>query len=254
MKLDITRYSLFFLILFSCSQRTPEAHIKEQAEIDTLPEILVEDTLPKEPPVREMSELEKRLIDQGLVNVLDIDSSFVIDVKYATEDNFMGRVLYGEYDQCYLQPEAAFKLKKAHDVLKRGHPDLRFVLYDCVRPRSVQVEMWELVKGTEQQQYVASPKSGSIHNFGAAVDLSLIHVDTGLVDMGTPYDYFGRKAQPRYENAFVQEGVLRNEQVRNRRILRAAMLEAEFSGILSEWWHFNAFPNEYVKSTFEIVE
>ena len=242
------------LFLFSCGTATTETSSSEVAGIDSIMDTLA--SIPEPAPVeeRKISELEQRLIGQGLVNVLDLDSSLVIDVKYATSANFMGRVLYKDYDQCYLQPEAALKLKKAHDILKKNHPSLRFVLFDCVRPRSVQVEMWDLVKGTDQQQYVASPKSGSIHNFGAAVDLSITHLDTGLVDMGTPYDFFGKEAQPRYEDAYVQEGILRHEHVTNRRILRAAMLEAGFSGILSEWWHFNAFPNEYVKSTFQIVE
>lgn len=242
------------LFFFSCGTSTTESPSTEEMAIDSLADSEVTEPEPAPIEERPITELEQRLLYQGLVNVMDIDSSFILDVKYATEDNFMGKVLYGEYDQCYLQPEAALKLKKAHDVLKKNHPSLRFILYDCVRPRSVQQEMWDLVKGTDQQQYVASPKSGSIHNFGAAVDLSLTHLDTGLVDMGTPFDFFGKEAQPRYEDAYVQEGILRHEHVTNRRILRAAMLEAGFSGILSEWWHFNAFPNEYVKSTFNIVE
>ncbi|MEM8899854.1 MAG: M15 family metallopeptidase [Bacteroidota bacterium] len=253
MKFAYLLASIPILFLFSCGVSTETSSVEEMA-IDSLPDTLPSALEPEVVEERPITELELRLIEQGLVNVMDIDSSFILDVKYATADNFMGKVLYGGYDQCYLQPEAALKLKKAHDILKKNHPSLRFILYDCVRPRSVQQEMWDLVKGTDQQQYVASPKSGSIHNFGAAVDLSITHLDTGLVDMGTPFDFFGKEAQPRYEDAYVQEGILRHEQVTNRRILRAAMLEAGFSGILSEWWHFNAFPNEYVKSTFQIVE
>ena len=72
--------------------------------------------------------------------------------------------------------------------------------------------------------------------------------------MGTPFDFFGDLAQPRYEDRFVKEGKLSQVQVENRRILRWAMIRAGFHGILSEWWHFNAFPREEVKARFGMVE
>lgn len=196
-----------------------------------------------------------KLQQQGLVNIMDVDSSVMTDIKYSTEDNFLEKDVYGDYDACYLQKEAAQRLAKADSFLHSVQPDLRFLIHDCVRPRSVQYQMWDIVKGTKQQQYVAPPGgSGSMHNYGAAVDLSLYHIDTGLVDMGTPYDFFGDLAQPRFEEGFVKQGKLTQAQVENRRILRWAMLQAGFHGILSEWWHFNAFPRDSVRKWYKIVE
>lgn len=210
---------------------------------------------PKPPAKPDTSSLVWKLGQQGLIDILEVDATVMVDVKYSTEDNFLNRDVYGDYDACFLQKEAAQKLAKADSFLKADHPDLRLLIHDCVRPRSVQYEMWEIVKGTDQQQYVAPPGgSGSMHNYGAAVDLALYHVDTGLVDMGTPYDFFGKLAQPRYEDGFVKQGKLTQAQVDNRRVLRWAMIQAGFHGILSEWWHFNAFSRDSVRKWYKIVE
>ena len=154
-----------------------------------------------------------------------------------------------------MHKEVAEKLALLKASIKKKDERLSIIVFDCVRPRSVQYNMWEIVKGTDQQKYVAAPGgSGSMHNYGAAVDLSLIHLDTGYVDMGTPFDFFGDLAQPRYEEQYLKEGKISQDQFNNRRLFRAAMLQAGFHGILSEWWHFNAFPREEVKKKYQIVE
>ncbi len=210
---------------------------------------------PPPPPLPDTSDLERELISQGLVNILDYDSSVVVRMMYSTNDNFLGEDVYADYDECYLQPEVAQKLTKAEELLIMAHPDLRLIVFDCVRPRSVQYQMWEIVKGTDQQRYVAAPGgSGSMHNYGAAVDLGLYHIDSGLVDMGTPFDFFGPLAQPRYETQFLQSGELTQVQINHRAILRTAMKEAGFQGIMSEWWHFIGFGRDEVRSRYTIVE
>ncbi len=251
---------LFLLGLFSCitdksSDKDSETSIidsnKDDVELSISDEInTIDDSIEKEA----LSPIEQKVISQGLVDVVELDSSINLDIRYATRSNFMGKVLYKGYDKCFLQAEVGNMLVQAHKYLKESHPDLRFLIFDGTRPRSIQVQMWDKVKGTPQQQYVASPGKGSMHNFGAAVDLSLTHIDTGEVDMGTEYDFFGDKAQPRYEEKFLNEGVLSGDQVTNRRILRRAMNKAGFTGILSEWWHFNAFSNKETRSRFNIVE
>lgn len=201
------------------------------------------------------SELERTLISQGLVNVLSVVDNIVVEMKYSTTDNFLNEDVYEDYTHCYLQKEVAEKLAKVQSSIKKRDERLSIIVFDCVRPRSVQYKMWEIVKGTDQQKYVAAPGgSGSMHNYGAAVDLSLVHLDTGYVDMGTPFDFFGDLAQPRYEEQYLKEGKLSQEQFNNRRLFRAAMLQAGFHGILSEWWHFNAFPRAEVKTKYQIVE
>jgi L,D-peptidoglycan transpeptidase YkuD (ErfK/YbiS/YcfS/YnhG family) len=114
--------------------------------------------------------------------------------------------------------------------------------------------MWRLVKGTGKEEYVADPEKGSLHNFGAAVDLSIVDQDGNLLDMGTPFDYFGELAQPSYEDRFLKDGTLTKKQVENRRLLRKVMQEAGFQTIPDEWWHFHAFSLEEVKRRFAIVE
>ncbi|MDX2287095.1 MAG: M15 family metallopeptidase [Bacteroidia bacterium] len=199
--------------------------------------------------------LERQIIAQGLVEIRQVSPEVVVEMKYSTEDNFLRRDVYGEFDACYLQPEAARMLSRAQDALTAAHPKLRLIVFDCVRPRSVQRIMWDLVKNTPQEPYVAPPGGGgSMHNYGCAVDLGLIHLDTGLVDMGTPFDYFGELAHPALESRFLASGELSRAQASNRAILRSCMRSAGFQGIPHEWWHFIAFSREEVIRRYRIVE
>lgn len=198
--------------------------------------------------------LANRLTAQGLVDVQDLAPAIQINLKYATTDNFMGADVYYGLDKAFLQPEVAQMLAKAQEKLTAIHPKLVLLIFDGVRPQSVQFQMWDLVKGTSEQDYVAEPNRGSLHNFGAAVDLGLMHLDTGVVDMGTPFDFFGDLAQPRYEGTYLQSGELTLTQVENRRLLRTVMNHAGFTGILNEWWHFNAFPKDEIRERYAIVK
>ena len=114
--------------------------------------------------------------------------------------------------------------------------------------------MWSLVKQTPQQPYVANPDKGSLHNFGFAIDLSLIDSSGNPLDMGTAFDFFGPLAEPRKENDFLKQGKLSSEQVRNRQILRSIMQEAGFVQLPIEWWHFDALPRQEVQDHYRIVE
>ena len=222
---------------------------------DAIPEannLLDIDTLESTGP-DSLTLLINRLENQGLVDVQSLSSSIQVDLKYASSDNFLGEDVYYGLKRCYLQPIVAEMLADAQSILSKLHPDLSLLIFDGVRPQSVQFRMWDLVKGTEQENYVAEPNRGSLHNFGAAVDLGLHHKDSGALDMGTPYDYFGDLAQPRYEAQYLKSGELSLAQVENRRLLRTVMNRAGFTGILNEWWHFNAFPKAEIRERFEIV-
>lgn len=207
----------------------------------------------EEAPVPTLADLEQRLLDAGLVDIQSADPNIQVNLKYASNDNFLHRNVYGSLRRAFMQPEAAEKLARANEILMDKHPDLRLHVFDAVRPRSVQFAMWRIVKGTPQQSYVASPKKGSIHNFGAAVDLSIATEKGELLDMGTPFDFFGNLAQPRYEDKFLQSGELSEAQVANRLLLREVMLEAGFSMIRNEWWHFNAFSASQTRAKFKMV-
>jgi zinc D-Ala-D-Ala dipeptidase len=201
------------------------------------------------------SPLERRLIEQGFVDVQTLDPSIMVDLKYARPDNFMEADVYGDLTHAFLLPEAAKKLVLASEILQARHPGLRILVADALRPRVVQHKMWKIVSGTPMQPYVANPYSGSMHNYGAAVDVTLYDVrQEKILDMGTPIDYFGPLAQPQLESEFLRQGKLSREQLDNRRILRSIMLEAGWQMINIEWWHFDAFPIVYTRQNYTIIE
>jgi D-alanyl-D-alanine dipeptidase len=194
---------------------------------------------------------------EGTVDVSAKIPEAVVDLKYRSTDNFMKKDVYGGLRRCFLVPKAADMLAEAHTLLKERAPHLTFVLWDCARPRSVQKVMWEVVKGTKSQSYVANPhtRTGSIHNYGCAIDMSLWDTKAKApVDMGTPYDFFGRKAEPRHELNFYKDGKLTSEQLANRLLLREVMLRTGFVILRNEWWHFNCGSNSYVRKTYKIIE
>jgi D-alanyl-D-alanine dipeptidase len=202
----------------------------------------------------EAPNLEDNLKKQGLVDIQSLEKNIMVELKYSTADNFMKADAYGDLEKCYLRPEAAKMLADAQRILKKEHPGFSLLVLDCVRPRNIQRKMWALVKGTNLQQYVADPDKGSIHNYGAAVDLTVCDETGKEIDMGTPFDFFGDLAQPRLEEKFLKEKKLTVEQIKNRMILRKAMKEAGFIPLEIEWWHFNAFPNKTIKEKYSIIE
>lgn len=204
-----------------------------------------------------IGELEQRLIDGGLVDVQSLESRIQVEMKYATDDNFVNTNVYGDLTRCYLQPDVARKLVAAYHYLQSIRPDLTLLVYDCARPRSVQQIFWDLVDVPEKvkHHYVARPEEGSIHNFGCAVDLTLAYASTGeILNMGTDFDFFGRQAHTNKEEELVKEGLLTTEQLENRLLLREVMSKAGFTHISSEWWHFNATSRERAKQLYEIIE
>ncbi|MBT3179901.1 MAG: M15 family metallopeptidase [Candidatus Marinimicrobia bacterium] len=197
------------------------------------------------------------ILKHDLVNIQELDPTLLVDLKYSTTDNFMETDVYGELEICYMRKIPGKMLVKAHDLLKKNHPDLRLLIYDGLRPRSIQWILWNTlidVPESERSNFVANPKSGSIHNFGAAIDLTVTTKDGIPLDMGTHYDYFGKLAFPRLEDSLLVVGDLTLEQVSNRDILRDAMTGAGFGTISTEWWHFNAFPYKITKQMFSIIE
>jgi zinc D-Ala-D-Ala dipeptidase len=201
-----------------------------------------------------LTSLEEELLALGLVDVRSLDPTLLVDLKYARSDNFMGADVYGELRRALLVPAAADMLRQAHGHLQRRHPDHRLLVVDAFRPRRVQHLMWERVRGTAQQPYVANPASGSMHNYGAAVDITIVDGQGKALDMGTPVDHFGILAQVREEERFLREGRLTREQVNNRRLLRTVMEEAGFIQLPIEWWHFDAFDKQHVRAAYRIIE
>lgn len=200
--------------------------------------------------------LEKKLIAFGLVNIKDLDSTILVSLKYATSDNFLHRNLYGELKNCYLQKDVALKLVSAQKLLKEKYPFYSLIVYDGVRPLSIQQKMWDELKVPEKMKdkYVSNPEVGSLHNFGCAVDLSIVNEDGWEVDMGTPYDYFGELGHPVAEPRMIEEGKLSWRQFENRKLLREVMTESGFTGITTEWWHFNGSSLKIAGEKYHLVD
>jgi zinc D-Ala-D-Ala dipeptidase len=150
----------------------------------------------------------------------------------------------------------AEKLKHAQSVLKSKYPFYNLIVFDAVRPKSVQQKMWDTiaVPDYERSKYVSNPQNGSLHNFGAAVDISIVDEGGIELDMGTSYDYFGELAYPREEERMIREGKLTHIQLLNRELLRSVMEEAGFTAITTEWWHFNSCSRNEAFSKYKIIE
>lgn len=202
-------------------------------------------------------DFEAAMAKQGLVDIQKVDPSVLVELKYSTTDNFVGKDVYGDLTRAYMQPMAAKKLAEASKYLQAHHPNLRLLVYDAARPRSAQWKLWNALPDLpehERQKYVADPRKGSIHNYGCAVDLTVATADGKPLDMGTKYDFFGELAYPSREKELLQSGKLTQQQIDNRQILRTAMRQGGFSPIEFEWWHFNSLSREKAKMMFRIVD
>ena len=163
------------------------------------------------------------------VRLKDLSADFVYELKYATPDNFLKQAVY-DCGECYLRKSTAEALVKANEAFKQlGY---RIKLFDCYRPLSVQKKMWKILPGTH---YVANPAKGSKHNRGAAVDLTLVDVQGKELNMGTPFDFFGKEAH----HTYTQHS---KEVLENRKLLKETLDKFNFKSIYSEWWHYEYRP------------
>jgi len=163
------------------------------------------------------------------VRLKDLSPDFVYELKYATPDNFLKQAVY-DCGECYLRKSTAEALVKANEAFKQlGY---RIKLFDCYRPLSVQKKMWKILPGTH---YVANPAKGSKHNRGAAVDLTLVDAQDKELNMGTPFDFFGKEAHHTYTEHS-------KEVLENRKLLKETLDKFNFKSIYSEWWHYEYRP------------
>lgn len=193
---------------------------------------------------------------QGMVDIATLDSTIQVSLMYSRADNFTGRVLYADLREALLHPRAARALCKAQRLLKARRPDLSLKIYDATRPMRVQAQMWRVVAGTPQQNYVSNPRNGGgLHNYGMAVDITLCDAQTGdTLDMGTKVDHLGREAHIDQEGELVRRGIISREAQRNRQLLRSVMREAGFTPLRTEWWHFNLITRAQARQHYKAVQ
>jgi zinc D-Ala-D-Ala dipeptidase len=177
-----------------------------------------------------------------------------VDLRYATERNFVGRNLYGTQDCAWLHRLAAEGLELAAGRLAAQAPGHRLLLLDALRPHRVQVELWDFLDGTDLRQYVADPALGSIHSFGMALDVTLLGPDGRELDMGSGYDEMIELSHPAREAAFLASGELSPAQHANRELLRGVLFASGFRGLDNEWWHFDMLDRSHVRRYFTRVD
>lgn len=171
----------------------------------------------------------------GLIDVRTVVPDAVIDLRYATPDNFVGEPMYPADARCLVHESMAAGLAVAADALRPAGDTL--VFWDCYRPHDVQVRMFEAVS---DPGWVARPGPyARSHEAGLSVDVTLAR-DGELVDMGTGFDEFTPRA-----NAYATQGVGAAAQA-NRTRLREAMEAGGLSVYSGEWWHFDA-PGAYAE-------
>lgn len=164
-----------------------------------------------------------------LVELVTLDSTIRLDIRYATSNNFMRRPVYAEA-RAFLQRPAAEAVVRVHRSLRdRG---FGLLVFDGYRPWSVTKEFWDRTPPA-RRKFVANPKKGSKHNRGCAVDLSMYEIATGQeVRMPSPYDDFTERAAAAYPGGDARARELRD-------FLRRAMEVEGFRVNPDEWWHYD---------------
>ncbi|MDD4149566.1 MAG: M15 family metallopeptidase [Bacteroidales bacterium] len=239
---------LTILILLSffydCQSQLPKDYQAEHASKN----------LSVNPKIKPVSKAEICLKSMGLVNIKDSLPLIMIDLKYSTTDNFIGLDFYGDITNAFVQNECLIKLQTAYQVLQNKKPRYTFIVFDAVRSVEAQQLMWDSidVPVNIKHWYVANPARGSIHNFGMALDISIVDDAGNVLDMGTKFDFFGELAYPNKTEYFYKTGDLSEEQYQNRNLLMSIMADAGFYVSKTEWWHYNAGSLDYSKNKYQI--
>ncbi len=215
--------ALLFLVAFFTTCKTPD----KQKSTDTLSK---DSTLPTsvDSAIAQPATIRKSIdYDSALWSDISfINSDIIVDMKYATTDNFVKEKMY-ECSRCFLRPEVALAISDIQTGLESQGLGLKVL--DCFRPRPIQWKLWNKVP---DPRFVADPRKGSMHNRGIAVDLTLVDHNGKELNMGTPYDFFGPEAYSDYKH-------LPDSILERRKLLRKIMTTHGFKGISTEWWHFS---------------
>lgn len=200
------------------------------------------------------SATEQRLLALGLVDVQTLDPTIQVHLVYATANNFLGRVLYTDIHHALLLPAMAQKVVAAQQALHKERPDLDLMVLDAARPLSVQYQMFHVVAGTPRNRYVANPKKGpGMHNYGAAVDVTLVDREGNWLPMGSVFDHFGPESHIDNEAQLLAAGKITQQEYDNRRLLRRIMRGQGLLPLTSEWWHFNLTTTAQARRTLKAI-
>jgi len=227
----ITIYIGILLLAFSITACTNwGSENKESSSLyETIPETETITTLEKETIQESTIDNAKEIIthkNSDFVKVLDYIPNAVIDLKYATPDNFTGCIIYN-FTDAYLRYGTTLKLINAEQQLE----DLGYTIkiWDAFRPFEAQVALWKVYPNGN---YVANPKKGyTSHNIGNTVDISIVKRDGTEINMPTAFDDFTEKANRDYSD-------VSGEQSDHAILLETIMTNCGFKGYSNEWWHY----------------
>jgi D-alanyl-D-alanine dipeptidase len=161
-----------------------------------------------------------------VVDLKEVSPRIIVDMKYATEDNFTKKRLY-DSNSCFLRKSTAVKLDAVQKELERMNLGLK--VWDCYRPLAVQRILWAILP---DERYVANPETGSRHNRASAVDVTLVDPQGRELQMPTGFDDFSPRADHHYQDLPAQT-------IKNRELLKSLMEKAGFIPLPEEWWHYD---------------
>ncbi len=169
----------------------------------------------------------------SLVEITEVTHTIILDMRYATENNFTGKAIY-DCSRCFLRPEPLVLLEKA--IALAADQGYRFKILDAHRPQYAQERLWDVCPNPD---YIANPASGSHHTRGVAIDLTLVDSDGQELDMGTPFDSF--EIASHHGSSHISPNA-----AKNRYTLLGIMMSAGWDFYGNEWWHYQMFkPREF---------
>ena len=200
------------------------------------------------------NEVEKKFIEAGLVDIHTIDESIKVDLVNSDPDkNYFRENYYDGLSKAYFRKEVAQKLSSAQKYLKSKFSDYSILIMDAARPRSVSQQMYDKMKGTKFEKFVANPNKGSMHNYGIAVDVTIVDGNDEEIDMGfTPF--YKSNLSIYWGYAKLKMFDLSEAQKENRKLLSTIMKQAGFLPLSYEWWHFNGIPKDEARKKYRIIE
>ncbi len=200
------------------------------------------------------NEIEKKFVAAGLINIHAIDKSIKVDLVNSDPDkNYFRENYYNGLNKAYLRREVANKLSLAQKYLKSQIPEYSILIMDAARPKSVSQLMYDKMKGTRFEKFVANPKKGSMHNYGIAVDVTIVDENDKEIDMGfTPF--YKSNLLIYWDYAKLKMFDLSESQQKDRKLLSNIMKKAGFIPLSYEWWHFNGMPKDEARKKFQIIE
>jgi D-alanyl-D-alanine dipeptidase len=200
------------------------------------------------------NEIEKKFVAAGLINVQAIDKSIKVDLVNSDPDkNYFRENFYNGLNKAYLRKEVAKKLSLAQKHLKSRYPEYSILIMDAARPRRVSQLMYDKMKGTKFEKFVADPKKGSMHNYGIAVDVTIVDGNDKEIDMGFS-PFYKSNLSIYWGYAKLKMFDLSEAQKQNRKLLSNVMIKADFIPLSHEWWHFNGMPKDEARYKYKIIE